>query len=1283
MSEVSNRRFVHFDGTKQEFIDGNYDDKYQESIVFINGDGNESNNTIYTHGEYYGQGVIVEGDASNSAVLKGEYEGYSNKAISQVSVAIGAASTTGLKGWYYTHVNIDKKQIFLGTERTKILGFDSLTCTTTLIYPDSKYTDSSFVSGYEVGDVLSIVYNSKYEDYATITAISGNVITLDKIPFTSSDFSAGACTKVSAVGQPDEFSVYCIKRQLNDSTKILTVSKHNVGGVDFGGGALSEGVQTYAVNIGTHAEGGQTVAKGQYSHAEGIRTQASYAAHAEGDNTVAIGERSHTEGNRSISYGNNSHAEGSASKSYDDLTDSERKNIDTTWETNKNINVAYGESSHTEGKDNLAKGNFSHAEGNLNCAKGSGSHAEGYKTSAIGTASHAEGRETTANYNFSHAEGYKSITYGNGSHAEGSGTKSYYDLTNNERNSLFTTWETNKNINVAYGESSHTEGKDNLAKGDFSHAEGNITHASGTSSHTEGEETSAIGSRAHAEGLNSIAIGDNSHVECFGGIAYGSNSHAEGSASKLYKNLTEEERKSLDTTWETNKNINVAYGNSSHVEGKDNLAKGSFSHAEGNVTYASGSASHAEGYKTTAIGTASHAEGRETTAGSNFSHAEGKSNIAYTQSSHAEGENNYVGDDTTRTTPSSIVTTYGYAAHVEGQANIAYGNSSHAEGLQTKSCNEATHSEGKGTTAKGARSHAEGLNSIAIGDNSHAESFNSIASGNNSHAEGSASKSYNDLTEDERNSLVTTWETNRNGNVKNINAACGNSSHVEGKDNLAKGDFSHAEGNLNYATGAGSHAEGYKTTATGTASHAEGRETTAGSNFSHAEGKGSSAYGEAAHASGLYTMTSNQAEFACGKYNFTTTNTVFSVGNGTADNRKNIIEVRDNDVWFWWEEKGGYVKMSELLKKNSLNVYDKYGNIISTFDDPSYFINTGSVEYRDGCVLVVETTEGTFYFCYKDNTSIRYNLEFSSFDVICTNNTITMSPFYSDTWDALTTNIYWEDVYELNAYELKNSHSIFKSNWSNILIDTKIIGNDYNDDVNFNYCYYPVNGENIFIFIDNFDPWGKHIALIPSKGYIEHEYPYPGVRASCICLDNIHYIPCISRNCINFENIRIANYVGDEDYGYDEAWARYADPEEYSLVISNIDDLYDIWIDHNTAYNTAKYVKLNEVTTSNKLYACCAFPTNNKTQMTVTVNYMYYSNGSDKFGTFTQSYTIEYSTYNEHLNTFYFNKSNTYANCSFSFDLLFYYEYAFCLYISKINGYASGGYIGDITVTFS
>ena len=405
---------------------------------------------------------IVKGDVENSAVLKGDYEGYSNKAISQVSVAVGAASTSGLKGWYYNHVNFDSKQIFLTA--TKPTG--TIHKTSSILFPDSRYTDTSFESGYEKGDILSIVFDSKYEDYATITDINGNVITLDKLPFDSSKFNSTThLSNITNIGQPDEFSVYCIKRQFNDTTKELTLSKYNVGGVDFGGGALSEGVQTYAVNIGAHAEGAQTVAKGQFSHAEGLRTQSNYAAHAEGINSIASGYGSHAEGSGSIANGESSHAEGYKTQ-------------------------AIGKYSHTEGCESVAAGANSHAEGQASYANKNNSHAEGQKTIADGEASHSEGRETIASGNYSHAEGRATIASNNNAHAEGQET-------------------------VASGHTSHAEGWKCIAgisdtaptvnssetKGNYTHAEGNGTWALGNSSHAEGKGTNAEGLASHAEGL--------------------------------------------------------------------------------------------------------------------------------------------------------------------------------------------------------------------------------------------------------------------------------------------------------------------------------------------------------------------------------------------------------------------------------------------------------------------------------------------------------------------------------------------------------------------------------------------------------------------------------------------------------------------------------------------------------------------------------------------------------------------------------------------------------------
>lgn len=284
-----------------------------------------------------------KGDANNSAVLKGEYQGYKNKAISQTSMAIGAATTAGLKGWYYSAIDFTNKKITLSDKPTYIL------VGTTLINGGW----SSGTPNIKVDDVISLVNNSKYDLCSKVTAVNGNVITVDILPFTKLIIDEGASLAVLAGQFSDGYSVYIPERP-------------DAGIIDFGGGAFSEGGQSMATNICAHAEGLQTHAYGQYSHAEGRKTKAGYAAHAEGKGSHAEGQYSHVEGE-------NTHAE--------------------------------GKDSHAEGCNTQAIGAHSHAEGNDTTAEKSCSHAEGYLTQAMGAYSHAEGSHTIAKNEAEHASG--------------------------------------------------------------------------------------------------------------------------------------------------------------------------------------------------------------------------------------------------------------------------------------------------------------------------------------------------------------------------------------------------------------------------------------------------------------------------------------------------------------------------------------------------------------------------------------------------------------------------------------------------------------------------------------------------------------------------------------------------------------------------------------------------------------------------------------------------------------------------------------------------------------
>ena len=415
------------------------------------------------------------GNTNNSAVLKGEFEGYSNKALSQTSMAIGAATTAGLKGWYYSNIDFANKKITLSDRPTYILAGNLLL----------NGGWSSGVPNIKVGDVISLVNDSKYDFCSKVTAISDNVITVDSLPFIELVRDNGAAVAVIAGQFSDGYSLYIPERP-------------DAGIIDFGGGAFSEGGQSMATNICAHAEGLQTHAYGQYSHSEGRQTKAGYAAHAEGLGTEAKGLYSHAEGTGSKAIADGSHVEG-----YE--TQAEGKYAHSEGRTTK----AIGTNSHAEGQNSEARKNNSHAEGQATIADGDASHSEGRESNASGIYSHAEGRQTTASNNNAHAEGQGSIANGHTSHAEG-------------WKCIAGTSDTEPTINT------------NTDDGNYSHAEGNATWAKGNSSHAEGRKTKAFGKYSHAEGLQTSAYGESSHVEGFGCVASGVNSHAEGHETRTY-----------------------------------------------------------------------------------------------------------------------------------------------------------------------------------------------------------------------------------------------------------------------------------------------------------------------------------------------------------------------------------------------------------------------------------------------------------------------------------------------------------------------------------------------------------------------------------------------------------------------------------------------------------------------------------------------------------------------------------------------------------------------------
>lgn len=202
--------------------------------------------------------------------------------------------------------------------------------------PNAKtYTLEGYTGGYEVGDTFSVILNSNHDMLGTITAIDGNVITVDNYTDGSGSFSA----------LPSEDRMFWVH------------TKSTVGNVALSNFQHAEGRNTKALQNGAHAEGRETIASGKYSHAEGRDTVSSYCAHAEGNRTTALGQCSHAEGNGSTAGREYSHAEGYYSKTL-------------------------GFAAHAQNRECLASGEYS--------------HAGGYKAQALGPYTIAHGNEVVA-----------------------------------------------------------------------------------------------------------------------------------------------------------------------------------------------------------------------------------------------------------------------------------------------------------------------------------------------------------------------------------------------------------------------------------------------------------------------------------------------------------------------------------------------------------------------------------------------------------------------------------------------------------------------------------------------------------------------------------------------------------------------------------------------------------------------------------------------------------------------------------------------------------------------
>ena len=436
-------------------------------------------------------------------------------------------------------------------------------------------------------------------------------------------------------------------------------------------------------------------------------------------------------------------------------------------------NVATGDFSHSEGKQNTVNGEASHAEGYGNTINAIHAHAEGHTNTVSADDSHAEGQGNSVSGEYAHAEGYHNNVLSNAGHAEGNTTTVSAVNAHTEGKSTYV---------HSTAENSHAEGIGSYTKGANAHAE-NSSYANGKNSHSGGEATAGgVNSFAHgikgtlASGVNSVAFvsgtaSGNSSV-AIKGTASGSNSIAfTGTASgenSISLDGTASGSNSVSIQGTAKSTDSVAIGQGAIAEtgqGAMGLIKG---HATGQQSLAA-NASSASGTNSVAMN-ASSASNTQSFAVNN-STASGI-NSASTNKGTASGENSISTNISTATGINSAALNNGNASG-EGSVAMNYskatGKGSVAIGLNTIASGEYSLSNGHETRANNHDSHAEGYGTNASGNQSHTEGIVTTTNGLASHAEGQ-------------------------GSITGTNATA---AHVEGSYTIANNESEHAQGKYN------------------------------------------------------------------------------------------------------------------------------------------------------------------------------------------------------------------------------------------------------------------------------------------------------------------------------------------------------------------------------------------------------------------------------------------------------------------------------------------------------
>lgn len=356
---------------------------------------------------------VIRGDGTNSIVAN---DLDNNTAISENVCSFGTNNKGGLKGYYWSAINIGAKKITLATAHT---GGSPVTC------------------GYAVGDVISIVNDSKFDECSKITAINNSVITVDTLPFTTVKEYEGDWT---------DFCIYC-------------PAKADVGLADLGRDSFIAGNGNKGGNWCSVVAGRDNNVIGQYGVAMGRLNKVGYAAFAVGRNNKVLGQyAANVGGSENVASGswtvsggrkNNVSGRHGTGFGYGNTVSGESTLVSGTSNTvsSKNsfvsgeANVVDGERCvvggnsnkiTSDGKKSAAFGSFNEiyandcfVAGTSNKIHKANSNAFGANNNVNGTFSTASGKGLKIDSNYSFNSGEKNEIYGTHSFSSGYNNKSY------------------------------------------------------------------------------------------------------------------------------------------------------------------------------------------------------------------------------------------------------------------------------------------------------------------------------------------------------------------------------------------------------------------------------------------------------------------------------------------------------------------------------------------------------------------------------------------------------------------------------------------------------------------------------------------------------------------------------------------------------------------------------------------------------------------------------------------------------------------------------------------